>query len=231
MRAEKLVSFIEKTIENIISITFLIVLLIGVYMIYDTVYVYNDAGSSLKRYKPGSGNEIELQVLSDEVVAWLTIDGTNIDYPIMQAENNIKYLNLNPYGEYSLAGSIFMDCRCSSDFSDPYSVVYGHHMTQGLMFGALDAFADETYFDSHNKGTLTVDGEPISFKLVAFLATDANVDEIFNPTIDADMEAFLSTEADIYRKDAMTNRLLALTTCKEPGTTDRTVVVVALEEG
>ncbi|MBR1845920.1 MAG: class B sortase, partial [Oscillospiraceae bacterium] len=63
----------------------------------------------------------------------------------MQGETNGKYLNTDPYGEYSLSGSIFLDSRNAGDFSDSYSLVYGHHMADGMMFGALDAFFDEGY--------------------------------------------------------------------------------------
>ena len=90
------------------------------------------------------------------MVGWLTVDGTSIDYPVMQGGNNLTFLNRNPYGEFSLSGSIFLDSRNSPDFSDEYSIIYGHHMAYGKLFGALDAFLDETYTSSHRSRTLLI---------------------------------------------------------------------------
>ena len=79
------------------------------------------------------------------MVGWIVVDDTNIDYPVMQGYDNSQYLNLDPYGEYSLSGSIFLDSRNSSDFTDPYSIIYGHHMEYGKMFGAIDDYLDDQY--------------------------------------------------------------------------------------
>ena len=126
---------------------FVITLLIVCYGLYDTWYVYNKANDDgYLKYKPVAGSGMsEDAPITEDMVAWITIDGTNIDYPVMQAADNMKYLNLNPYGEYSLSGSIFLDSRNSADFSDDYSILYGHHMEYGVMFGALDEFLDEKY--------------------------------------------------------------------------------------
>ena len=87
------------------------------------------------------------------MAGWLTVDGTNIDYPVMQGKDNNSYLNTDPFGNYSLTGSIFLDSRSSPDFSDEYSVVYGHHMDYGKMFGALDDFLNEKYLKQHSSGS------------------------------------------------------------------------------
>ena len=139
-------------------VLFVLALLVVAYGLYDAWYVYNKANDdSYLRYKPVPGESMaEDMPITDDMVAWITIDDTNIDYPVMQGDNNMEYLNINPYGEYSLSGSIFLDSRNAEDFSDDYSILYGHHMEHGAMFGALDDFYDNDYLRNHSTGTLIV---------------------------------------------------------------------------
>ena len=67
---------------------------------------------------------------------WLTIDGTNIDYPVMQGKDNFRYLGINPLGQSDSAGSIFMDSACDPMAKDCYTLIYGHHMDGDVMFGS-----------------------------------------------------------------------------------------------
>ena len=85
---------------------------------------------SADRVPEDTKKELTAQVrqLSNEhsdSVAWLYIPGTNIDYPVMQSEDNEYYAHRAADGSYLYAGSLFMDYRCSSDFSDFNSVIYG----------------------------------------------------------------------------------------------------------
>ena len=155
---KKAVRVLDSTVDSLLLLVFLLLFLIGVYGLYDSYLVYLDANdTSILKYKPGydSGDDETKEIL-DDMVAWLTLDDTNVDYPIMQGEDNNEYLNKNPYGDYALSGSIFLDSRNAPDFSDYYSLVYGHHMEHDMMFGALDKYLDEDYFYSHQTGTLFV---------------------------------------------------------------------------
>ena len=222
------VRWIDDLIDGIIGLFLVLLLLLGTYCVYDTLWVYYNASSDrVSAYKPGS--EGELLPLSEDCVAWLTIDDTNIDHPIMQGETNGKYLNTDPYGEYSLSGSIFLDSRNAGDFSDSYSLVYGHHMADGMMFGALDAFFDEPYFDAHRTGTLTVGETVYSIDIFAALRTDAGEDAIFTPDGSETVLALAEEHAAIYRTPA-NDHVVALSTCQDAGSTSRTVVLLTLTE-
>lgn len=108
-----------------------LVMLIGLWQVYDNYYMFNHTlDKSVLQYKPDPDDPAaaEDSPIAEDMVAWLTIDGTNIDYPVMQGKDNTYYLNTDPFGAYSLSGSIFLDSRCSRDFSDSYSIIYGHHM-------------------------------------------------------------------------------------------------------
>ena len=81
--------------------------------------------------------------------AWLYSPGTEIDYPIMQADDYNYYLYHLPDGTYNLNGSLFIDYNNNADFSDTLTVIYGHNMRSGMMFGSLKEYKKQSYYDEH----------------------------------------------------------------------------------
>lgn len=226
----------SRFIDYILLLFFLLLLLIGAYTMYDTVLIYDAASNNdLRSFRPMVGAEEgeegfywDMSALSEDVVAWLTVDGTEIDYPVMQGVDNNEYLNKDPFGEYSLAGSIFLDARNAPDFTDSYSLIYGHHMEYSKMFGALDGFLDEGYFDSHRKATLTVADKVYNIEFFACVEADASVQEIFAPTETDGTLAYVKEHAVVLR-EPKGKKLIALSTCKFPQTTDRIIVFGVFE--
>ena len=97
-------------------------------------------------YQPHSISE--LIAMNSECFGWISIAGTNINYPVMHTpDNSQKYLNKNFYGEYSLSGVPFLDSRCSADSTN--LIIYGHHMNNGTMFADLCNYTDYSYFTEH----------------------------------------------------------------------------------
>lgn len=224
---------IDKATDIALLLFFFLLFLIGAYTMYDTYLIYNSAkGEDLRGFKPNvveADEGWDLSALSDDVVAWLTVEGTSIDYPVMQGIDNSEYLNKDPFGNYSLAGSLFLDSRNSKDFSDSYSLIYGHHMEHGAMFGALDDFLTESYFIEHRDGTLTVNNKVYKIKFFASLEADGADKEIFAPTETDGTLDFVRENALIwYEPDG--EHLLALSTCKFPETTERIVLFGVLED-
>ena len=227
------IRFVDRVTDYALLLVFLLLFLIGGYTMYDTLIIYNaSSGEDLRSFRPMATEEEgfvwDMSALSEDVVAWLTVDDTNIDYPVMQGIDNSEYLNKDPFGEYSLAGSIFLDARNAPDFSDPYSLIYGHHMEYGRMFGALDEFLDEDYFDAHLTGSLTVADKVYAIRFFACVEADAAVQEIFAPTeTDGTME-YVREHASIWRGPEE-GPLIALSTCKFPQTMDRIIVFGVLK--
>lgn len=86
--------------------------------------------------------------MNSECFGWISIAGTNINYPVMHTPSNPqKYLNRNFYGEYSYSGTPFLDARCSADSTN--LIIYGHHMNNGTMFADLCNYTDYSYFTEH----------------------------------------------------------------------------------
>jgi sortase B len=111
--------------------------------------------SSLKNesaqiYIPEAGINFDvLNSINEAAAAWLYCPDTVIDYPVMQADNYSYYLNHLPDGTQNANGTLFIDYNCASDFSDPLTVIYGHHMKSGRMFGGLKGYKTQKYYEEH----------------------------------------------------------------------------------
>ena len=91
----------------------------------------------------------------DSSIGWICVPDTNINYPIMQWEDNEYYLHRSYDGSYLYSGSVFLDWRCKSDFLGDVNMLYGHNMQNGSMFADVVNFINEDYFESHKYGWLT----------------------------------------------------------------------------
>lgn len=91
----------------------------------------------------------ELRVYYPDIVGWLYCPNTTINYPLVQTDNNQYYIHRLPNGKESAGGSLFLDCTNAWDFSDPNTVVYGHDMKDGSMFGYLHNYDQQTYYVAH----------------------------------------------------------------------------------
>jgi len=101
-------------------------------------------------FEPLSGIDYEaLKTVSKDASAWLYCPDTVIDYPVMEASDYYYYLYHLPDGTQNLNGSLFIDYNCASDFSDLLTIIYGHHMKSGSMFGSLKGYKDQRYFNEH----------------------------------------------------------------------------------
>lgn len=93
-----------------------------------------------------------LKAVNEDVVGWLYVEALGISYPIVQGKDNNQYLHTTYEGTYNFAGSIFIDFENSNDFKDPNTIVYGHNMKNGSMFGILkrivteDGYSASPYF-------------------------------------------------------------------------------------
>ncbi|MDQ0272528.1 class B sortase [Cytobacillus purgationiresistens] len=88
--------------------------------------------------------------LNEDIVGWITVEDTRIDYPILQADNNSYYLTRNYKRNETRAGSIFMDYRNEVEAEANKNIIlYGHRMKDGSMFGQLKKYLNESFFYEH----------------------------------------------------------------------------------
>lgn len=136
--AAKLARGADKVLSLIAVLMILLLLCYGGYSLWDTAMLYKGAfnSSDLLQYKPSADDPEsltfeELLKLNPDVCAWITVDDTHIDYPVVQGEDNMEYVNKDVQGEFAFSGAIFLDSQNKRDFSDSFNLLYGHHMEGG----------------------------------------------------------------------------------------------------
>ena len=222
-------------VNIIILTTFLLLFGYGAYVLWDSAQVCEKA--DFRRYEvynpeKDDGKSFQELVSTDsEVLGWITVYDTHIDYPFAQTDNNDKYVNTDIEGKYSLAGSIFLDYRNKNDFSDEVSILYGHHMAKRTMFGDVEQFQKQEYLDTHTKGNLYYGGKNHEVEFFAFLKADAYDGKIYNPELKKEeKEEYLQR---IYRTASCVRQieiregesLLLLSTCTSDSTNGRYILV------
>ncbi len=151
-----------------------------------------------------------LQVNND-VIGWIYIEGTDISYPLLCGRDNQQYLFQSYEKKYLTAGSIFIDYRCSRDFTDSRMMVYGHNMHNGSMFGKLDKFTKESYMKKHPYVYILLPGgETLKYE----------VKKTYKADIEGEVYKLPSGEA----KDSE-DRKLYLSTCTEDSSDTQRFVV------
>lgn len=89
----------------------------------------------------------KLKDINDDIIGWIKINDTNIDYPILKDNTELKYLNHSYNGKYNKNGSIFTLNR--KPFNDRITIIYGHNMKSNIMFSELDKYMNKDFFDKH----------------------------------------------------------------------------------
>jgi len=235
-------------VNAVVLVVTVVLVALSCYVVWDSVQV-NDAAqpSRYELYKPtapgagaglgGAAALAQLQAINPDVMAWLSVYDTAIDYPVVQGDDNQHYLKTDATGAYSAPGAIFVDYRNSSDFSDFSTIVYGHHLKNGGMFGQLHLFGDEDFFDAHRHGALWVGGRQRGLEFFAFVHTSAYDDSVYTAPVAPNAErAYLETlrrEAMFFRPDVAVgpqDHIVLLSTCSNRTTNGRDILVGVLTD-
>ena len=225
------------------GILILLMLSYGVYSLWDTYKIYANsfADEELLKFRPTDDGEDnptlkDLKKLNPDVKAWIQVPKTNIDYPVVQGQDDMEYINKNVYGEFELAGAIFLSCLNKDDFSDPYNLVYGHNMKNGGMFADVADFTNKEYFETHQKGKPYLTDATRKIRFFACMKVTAADAKIYHPDGYRkenlkDLLDYIQANAVQYRdvNVADENSLIALSTCSEAETNGRVVLIGKLE--
>lgn len=215
----------------------------GMYSLWDTYKIYANsfADEELLKFRPTDDGEDnptlkDLKKLNPDVKAWIQVPKTNIDYPVVQGQDDMEYINKNVYGEFELSGAIFLSCLNKDDFSDPYNLVYGHNMKNGGMFADVADFTNKEYFETHQKGKLYLTDATRKIRFFACMKVTAADAKIYHPDGYRkenlkDLLDYIQANAVQYRdvNVADENSLIALSTCSEAETNGRVVLIGKLE--
>ncbi len=210
-------------------------------MLWDSNQVYQAADAkNYEAYIPTEKHTKsfeELQKINPDIIGWIRINETNVNYPLLQAEDDDTYMNTDAEGKYSLSGSIFLHCANKPDFSDFNNMIYGHHMEKHMMFGDVGLFADKEYFDEHPYGNLFFDGKDHGIEFYALLQVDAYNERLFSVSSEEPeaKQAYLQEISDnaLYKKNfelTENDHLVLLITCTSEMTNGRNILVGRLTD-
>ena len=180
-----------------------------------------------------------LKEQNPDVYAWICVPGTEIDYPVLQSEeDNTYYLTHTIDGEKTIAGSIYTENYNSKDFDDPNTVIYGHNMKNGSMFRTLHNYEDKTFFDENREIRIYLPDAILTYRIFAAYVYDnrhilLNYDfedpDVYQEYLDGifrirDVGAHIDTSMEVTADD----RIITLSTCNAGIETQRYLVQAVL---
>lgn len=236
-------------ISVVVGLFLLVAFAYSAYALWDNAQVYNavdDVMDELMKLKPSIEEDAgptfeELRAINPDVCAWVTLDGTEIDYPVLQGADNLEYINKDVYGKFSMSGSIFLDTSCSNTFNEKYALLYGHHMANDKMFGDLDLYEEEQFFNQNTTGTLILPDRSYRLEIFACLRVSSSDGNIFTPSTWQQDNSGLVTYArtnsmHLHEETAAKigtseeySQILALSTCSSEYTDARTVLLAVMK--
>ena len=234
----------EKFLSGFIFLSLLIAFIGSGFLLFQNVedeYQYQQLEEQIEEEKEILEEEEyefkELTEINDDTIGWITIAGTSIDYPIVQAGDNSYYLTHACNGDESKYGSIFMDYHNAADFSDDHTILYGHNMKNGSMFHDLNEYSNQDFLDEHIY--IEVRSQDVYRKWVIFSTYSTQPDfnylqTAFDSREDYSnfLQALLSHSEFSNEKVQVTARdkILTLSTCSDDLVNGRRVVHAKLVE-
>ncbi|MGE7128470.1 class B sortase [Lysinibacillus xylanilyticus] len=163
----------------------------------------------------------DLLSVNNNIVGWISTDGTKLNNPILQAENNDFYLNHNFKDRESRAGSVFMDYRNDVQGINRNTILYGHAMKNNTMFGSLKNYLNQQYVDEHP--IIYLDTLYESYDVEVFAAYETTIDFYYIETEFKSNDTFLKFLDEIQAHSAIEmnveigpeDKILTLSTCKD----------------
>ncbi len=181
----------------------------------------------------------ELQKENNEIIGWLEIEGTNINYPVLQGTDNEFYMKNNYKKEKSKNGSIFLDKSYNWDIPSSNLLLYGHNNKNGTMFQDLLKYENEDFYKEHTKIKFTTNTEDSIYEIMSvfysrvYYKSEQNVFRYYyfvNANNEQEYNDFVNNakKSSIYDTGVTANygdQLLTLSTCEYSQEDGRFVVV------
>ena len=236
----------SKRIKKIISLILLIIIFFCAMKIYQKrLGYYTDSRDydSLRSLSPLSDssinkdpnenkkdveNEKNLKNINSDYRFWIKVEGTNIDFPVVQGKDNDFYLHHNFNKEKSFSGSIFVNSENNLN-DDSNIVVYGHNMRNDTMFAQIKHFKNENFFNANKYITLYRDGKKSTFEI--FSVYQENAKDLESQIKIKEYEEYLKEQESksLFKREGIdlndNDRILTLVTCGYDFVNARIVIV------
>ena len=170
-------------------------------------------------------NFSELKAVNDEIYAWINIPGTNIDYPILQSRDELSYyLTHNVDKQKSVYGAIYTQMIYNNtDFNDYNTLIYGHNMKNGTMFGSLKKYRNKQFFNENRYINIYMPGRILKYEIfAAYVFDDRHIMMSFDFEDESDRQLYLDTVYAVrslnsnFRDDITVgtdDKIITLSTC------------------
>lgn len=176
-----------------------------------------------------------LKRINPDICGWIFLEDSVIHYPIVQGSDNETYLKQAYDKSSSYFGSIFMDMRNDNDFTNQNTIIYGHNMKNGSMFGTLKRYQEEAFYQKHKYFYIFTEDKMYRYQVCAIYTTTADSD-VYTVTYDT-KEDWLAYEQSILDRSCIDtgvslgekDRIITLSTCHGVHTDNRFVVQAKLE--
>ena len=172
----------------------------------------------------------ELLKVNKEVIGWIKVEGTRIDYPMLQHDDNEYYLHTSIENKKSKRGCIYIDYRNNSELTDKNTLIYAHNMKDGSMFKDLVQYKKKSFFDSHSLINIDNLYEEGVWEVFSVYIVDADKETI---EIDYSEEGSFMKAIDSFKDRSMfetdvvisnDDRIVTLVTCSYETRNARTIV-------
>lgn len=237
----------------IVALVVLIISLLGLGAIAYQYWAQDNAYSSLEHHAnvedaenvPLSDLQVDwdaLRAINPDIVAWIYVPDTKINYPVVQTDNNETYLHTSFSGEtgwLGSAGSIFLDYRNDPQLLDRNSAIYGHYMNDGSMFGTFSSMTNDDSFNQHRDIFLLTPQGNYHLKTFSCILTTGD-DTLVHTTFASD-EEYRAYVQDLFDRSAVNqigyqldvddvNQSFMFSTCEYSQTNGRAVICAAVVE-
>lgn len=241
----------KKIIEISIVILLIGIMLISSYFIYknfkedkeqenifrelENIVTTNETDEE-KEQKEDNVNLKELYKINNDLVGWLKIENTNMNYPVMQTKDRPDYyLRKNIYKKYSVFGTPYIDENCDMENGNNL-IIYGHHINGNKMFGELENYKNEEYYNKHKFIKFYTLNEKAEYEIISVFKTTVYNDkgfkyyQYYNLEDEREFETFINKckELSLYDTQKIAkygDKLLTLSTCEYSQSNGRLVVV------
>lgn len=238
----------KKIIYGIIIILLIGIMLISSYFIFkdkqedkkqestfeELVEIAEDKEQNTDEKKEDTINIEELYEINNDIVGWIKIEDTNINYPVMQTKDRPQfYLRKDFYKKYSQWGTPFLAENCDIQTSDNL-IIYGHHINNSKMFGELEKYRNQEFYSHHKFIKFYTKDNLTEYEIISVFRTIANSEfkyyEFVNANDEREFETFITKckELSFYNTEnnaEFDDKLITLVTCDYSLKNGRLVVI------
>lgn len=228
----------KRMINNILLIICIFIFCISTWKLYGYYRSYKKAKDTYSKIAKEnvkiSKNERKidfkkLKSQNQDIVGWIYIRGTTIDYPIVQGKDNEEYLHQDFNKKKSSSGTIFLDNNCKKDFTSDNNIIYGHHMKNGTMFAQLLKFREKSFLKKHNEIMIFTPDRTIHLKVISAYAQKAQNKIPVTFANDKQKKAYIKKIESMSEQTIKTSRIndshiYTFVTCSYEGEDNRTYV-------